>query len=654
MSNSDLLDRLHTLPPDRKVAFLRALRRDHERYDLHRLTAAQRRMWLHDQLWPGSRMCVVDFRVELAGPLDVPALVTAFDALLARHQGLRTVFLDIDGEQWQWVLPKAPARTRLRVAEAVDDQQLVLDQAPPVRATLVPAGPDRWVLHLRLHHIVCDGWSIGLIFDDLSRYYTGEAAEPAPRHVDVVVESEDERLVSFWRTTLAGVPATTELPVDRPRPPVLDEAGDQYTFTWPAELGERVAALAARLAATPFMVLLAAWKAVLFRYGNDDGVVVAAPVAGRTTLAAEGAIGLFTNSVALRSTVDAESTFAGLVGQVRDTTLAALAHQEVPFDTVVDRLRIPRDPGSTPVAQVMFAVESAWVERLRLPGVEVRGADVHTGTATYDLTLTLVPGTAGLAGRLEYRTSLFDRATAARVTEHVRTLLTAALADPDRRIAELPVLGEQEHRAVDAWSATRLPRTDERSVDEVGVVGPDRTVTYGELTARASQLAALLCDRGVVARTPVGVCLPPGADRVAAFLGVLMAGGTCVPLAPDLPAERIRVLVEDSRAAVVLAHTATAGTLPSQVPVVSLDTTEFVHGLTVHIGQSVAGARIHVLDGESRPVPAGIRGELCIAGGGSWMCRTGDLARWRPDGTLEIVGRRAAFAEPTDQPLNIR
>jgi amino acid adenylation domain-containing protein len=584
MPNSDLLDRFHALPPDRKGEFMRALRRDHERYDLHLLTAAQRRMWLHDQLWPGSRLCLVDFRIELAGPLDVPALVAAFDRVLARHQGLRTVFLDIDGEQWQWVLPESPAMTRLRVADAVDDQPLALDETPPVRATLVPTGPDRWVLHLRLHHIVCDGWSMGLVFDDLSRCYAGETAEPAPRHVDVAVESDEERLVSFWRATLEGTPPTTELPVDRPRPPVLDEAGGQHTFTWPAELGERVAAFAARLGATPFMVLLAAWKAVLFRYGNEDGVVVAAPVACRTTLAAEGAVGLFTNSVALRSTVDSGTAFVDLVGRVRDTTLAALAHQELPFDTVVDRLRVARDPGSTPLARVMFAVESAWAERLRLPGVEVRAAEVHNGTATYDLTLTLVPGATGIAGRLEYRTSLFDHATAVRVAEHVRTLLTAALADPDRRIAELPMLGSAERRAIDFWSSTRLPVADERPVDElvaevapdrVAVVGPGRTVTYGELMGRANQLAALLCDRGVVAETPVGVCLPPGADQVAAFLGVLMAGGMYVPLAADLPAERVRVLVEDSGVAVVLAHTATAGTLPPGTPVVSLDTTEF-------------------------------------------------------------------------------
>ena len=540
------------------------------RDDLHPLTAAQRRMWLHDRLWPGSPMYQVHFRFELAGPLDVPTLVTAFDQVLARHQALRTVFVEIDGEPWQRVLPHAPASTRLQVGAARYGGVFDLAAAPPVRAALVPDGADRWVLHLELHHIVCDGWSMGLFFDDLSRCYVGAQPDAAPRHVDVAVESDAEELVTFWRDHLDGAPPTLDLPVDRPRPLMLDESGAELSFTWPAALADGVAALATRIAGTPFMVLLAAWQAVLSRYGGPD-FVVATPVSGRTTLAAEGAVGLFTNTVALRAAVPGSITFRRLLNRVRDTTLGALAHQELPFDTLVDRLRVTRDPGRTSLAQVMFAMESGWAERLRLPGIAVHGAELPTGTAMFDLTLTLTLTPDGIAGRLEYRTSLFTKATAARLAGHVRTLLSAALADPDRRVADLPLLDDEERRAIDAWTATRPPSPDERPVTEliagipperVAVVCGDQRVSYGELGRRADHIAATVRDACRADEAPVGVCLRPGPDAVAAFLGVLAAGAMYVPLDPDLPAERVRFLIEDSGTALVLADSTTAPLLP--------------------------------------------------------------------------------------------
>ncbi|MFJ9607933.1 amino acid adenylation domain-containing protein [Kitasatospora sp. NPDC101176] len=600
MTAPDPLDRLRALPHDRRTAFLRRLRQERAQYDLHPLTAAQRRMWLHDRLWPGSPMCQVHFRFELAGPLDEAALVEAFDRVLARHQALRTVFLEIDGEPWQWVLPRAPEGARLRLGADHEGGPFDLAAAPPVRATLVQDGAERRVLHLELHHIVCDGWSMGLLFDDLSRAYGGALPGPAPRHVDVAAESEAEELVEFWRRHLDGAPAAIGLPTDLPRPPVLDESGAELSFDWPAELAHGTAGLAAEVAGTPYMVLLAAWQAVLSRYGGPD-LVVATPVAGRTTLAAEGAVGLFANTVALRAAVPGTLTFRGLLERVRGTTLAALAHQELPFDSLVDRLRVERDPGSTPLAQVMFAMESGWAERLRLPGVTVHGVELPTGTAMFDLTLTLTPGPDGIAGRLEYRTSLFTAATAARIVGHVRTLLTAALADPDRRIEDLPLLTAQERRTVDAWTGTRPPVAPWRPVTELiaavpaeriavvhggrpgpgtpGGDGPGREGTdghgtgdrlngtcerlsYGELRARADRIAAAVRAAGAVDETPVGVCLRPGPDAVAAFLGILAAGAVYVPLDPDLPAERLRYLVEDSGTALVLAEPGTFALLP--------------------------------------------------------------------------------------------
>ena len=575
---TDLLDRLLALPGPRRLAFLRALRGDAARYDLHPLTAAQRRMWLHDTLYPGSPMCHVHFDLTLTGDLDVPALRRAFDQVLARHQALRTFVTDIDGEQWQLVLPEAVEATRLTVADTVDDRPFDLAAGPPVRATLVPAGPARWRFHLQLHHILCDGWSMGLIFDDLSRAYAGADLPVAPRHVDTAAESDDPALAEYWRSRLSDAPAATELPLDRPRPRTLDESGREWTFRWPAEIATAAGELAARSGATPFMVLLAAWQATLLRYGRSRDVVVAAPVAGRASRAAEDAVGLFVNTVLLRSTVDSRTTFRDLVLHCKETTLAALAHQELPYDTIVHRLRPDRDPGSTPLAQVMFAVESPWSARLVLPGVTVTGRDRAPGTAVYDLTLTLVPDEEGVAGRLEYRTSLFDESTAARIADHVRTLLVAGLADPDRRLDDLPMLTAAETDTLTAWHTTKaapdwrpvtdlVARTDRTAV----VCGTDR-LSYQDLMARADQLAAVLCAAGVEAETPIGVCLPACPDAVAAFLGVLRAGALYVPIDPELPAERIRHIVEDAGVGIVLAHTATAPKLPPGPAVLTLDT----------------------------------------------------------------------------------
>ncbi|WP_405164779.1 amino acid adenylation domain-containing protein [Nocardia sp. NBC_01499] len=580
MTTPDLTQRLHALPADRKAAFLQALRRHPERYDLHPLTAAQRRMWLHDRLRPGSPMYRVTFRIDLHGALEIPALTAAFDQVLARHQALRTLFVEIDGEPWQLVLPEAPAVTRLRVGDVAAPLPFDLDGAPRVRATLTAAGPDRWVLVLELHHIVCDGWSMGLIFDDLSLCYAGRDVGPAPRHVDMAAEPLDDELVRFWLTELDGAPPTITLPLDRPRPAIVDEDGDEFAFTWPASVANGVTKLAAELGATPFMVLLAAWEAVLRRYGPDPDFVVATPVAGRTALSADGVVGLFVNTLALRAEVDLATTFRALVRQVRDRAIAAFEHQHLPFDTLVDRLRPEHDPSRTPVAQVMFAVEDGWADRLSLPGIAVHCVEQSTGTATYDLTLTLTPRQREISGRLEYRTALFDRATAERMAGHVQTLLSAALAEPERQVWELPMLTDAEHRMITAWGTSKPSRSAERPVHElIAEIAPERIavvcrghrVTYGELGARANQIATLLHRNGITAERPVGVCLPTCPDAVAAFLGVLAAGGMYVPLNPELPAERIRYLLDNAGVDIVLARASTVALLPPSTTALALD-----------------------------------------------------------------------------------
>ena len=568
------------------------------------LTRAQRRMWVLAQLRPDSPVYTVPFRFTLIGALDVPALRRALVDVVARHDALRTEFVVVDGEPRQRVVPLRPDAVPLHVHDDADALERVADDearrpfaltaAPLVRAAVVRTGADRWTLLLTLHHIVCDGASMRILWDDLAHAYAARRAGtvpvlPAARGYAQVAHRQDqapggEGLLAYWSEALAGAPRTLDLLTDRPRPPDPGHDGDEVRFTWPAEVAGQVAAVAQQRNATPFVVLLAACHALLFRHTHQRDIVVGTPVAGRTRLESEQVVGLFVNTLALRARLDGNLTFGQLVDQLRDTTFEALAHQELPFDAVVEHLAGDRDPSSHPLFGVMVAVDDGEAERLELAGLEVTGEERHTGTAKFDLTFVLTPHADRVDGRVEYRTPLFDRTSAVRLADHLRTLLAAALEEPDRMLGDLPLMTADEQRAVSGWSASRPPGQDttpvHHLVDAVADATPDApalsdegtTLTYRETTERAHRLAGLLRARGVTAETPVAVCLPSCPDLVVAFLAVLGAGGMYVPLDPALPPERQRLLLADSGAALVLTDTAGASRLPATAaPVVVLD-----------------------------------------------------------------------------------
>ncbi|MEV0804963.1 amino acid adenylation domain-containing protein [Micromonospora sp. NPDC050200] len=604
---AELLRRVDALPPQRRAAFLAAVRADGDRYGVYPLTTAQQWMLLLAQLREESPAYHVPYRVDLRGELDLRALRAALDLVVARHEALRTVFVPLDGEPHQLLLP--PTGLPLTVVDvpperidgyAADEARRPFDLArgPLVRATLCRTGPADWSLLLSLHHVVCDGWSMGLLFDELSTAYAAyragrePALPPVPRDVPAALAqdrlldpAELARRLGWWRDALAGAPPGLDLPTDRPRPAELEDAGHEIEFSWPPALADRVAEAGRRTGATPYMIFAAGWAALLHRRSRQPDLLVATPVANRQTIDSETAVGFFVNTLVLRSRIEAGRTFGQLLDQLRDGALTALT-DPVPFDALVQELRPERDPARHPLAQVMFAVEDGWEDRLTLPGLTVLASgETHTSTSMFDLTLTVIPRDGRIDGRIEYRSRLFDAATARALADQLDTLLTAALAAPDTPVDRLPLLSPADGReVVDRWGSTAPPVADRHTLpelvarwaaetpDAVAVAYLDQRLTYRELDARADRLARRLRARGVRAETTVGVCLPTGPDWPVAVLAVLRAGGVYLPLDPQLPAARLAHLLTDAAAGLVVTRAGTELALPAtDVPRLRLD-----------------------------------------------------------------------------------
>ncbi|MBI3688914.1 MAG: amino acid adenylation domain-containing protein [Actinobacteria bacterium] len=583
-------------PPDPDPSAPAALAPD----GLAPLALGQRQMWLLSQLRPNSPIYHVAQRFDLTGAVDVDALDMALRAVADRHPALRTVFPLVDGEPRQQVLPPGTHGIRLRVVDlaAADATRLnsLLDVAarepfdlatgPLVRVTLVRTDPELAVLLVCLHHIACDGWSMRIIYDELAACYAAHRAGTTPQLPPALpfaeVAADQERrletrrrdLLARWEQALAGAPTALDLPTDRRRVAVLDDTGDRVTARWSPGLAQALSDLARRARLTPFVVLMAAFQALVYRHTGQRDVLVGSPVAGRTLLASEGVVGPFVNTLVVRGRIDDGTTFRQLLGQVRDTVLTALGDQELPFEFLVDRFCPNRDPGTQPLFQVMLAVEDGAAERLELPGLTARGTEWHTGTAKFDLTLALLPAPDQVEVRLEYRTQLFDRDTAHRFVERLERLLAAGLADPDRRVADLPLAGPEELAALRrAGAAAEPPEADPRAfpqqVRDWVVRTPDapavtlgcRTLSYRDLDRRARSVAAALLAAGAGAETLVGVHLRSSPDLVASFLGVLAAGAVYAPLDPTLPAERLRQVVADAGIGVVLGAPSSADLL---------------------------------------------------------------------------------------------
>jgi len=580
------------------------------------LSFAQRRLWFLDQLAPGSAAYHIPGVLTLAGPLRPELLAAALAEIVRRHDTLRTVFVVERAEPVQavlpvstgaWVLPLAdlgalPAAARegeaARLAATEARRPFDLAAGPLLRALLVRTSADEHRLVVVMHHIVSDGWSLGVMLGELAALYEALAAgRPSPlpalpiqygefataQRRELEGEALDRRL-AWWRQRLAGA-SVLELPTDRARPSMVSDRGAAVRVDFPAGLARGLEGLARGEGATLFMVLLAAWSALLARYSGQEDLTVGTPVAGRDRAEAEPLIGCFVNPLPMRVGLQGDPAFRELLGRARETALGAYDHQGVPFERLVEELAPGRDRGQTPLFQTVLALQSA-PRPVRLPDLDISLAEIPTGTAKFDLTLMLAEDReGGIAGTLEFRTKLFEEATARRLAILLGELCAAAAQDPARRLGDLDLLTASERQQIlGEWNAREAAYPRDATIhglfEQQAALRPEAMaaveaegggrLTYGELNARANRLAHRLRRLGVKPEVKVGLLLERSLDLVVAMLATLKAGGAYVPLDPAYPAERLSFLLADS-APLVLVTSRTANLSAAGPRVLILD-----------------------------------------------------------------------------------
>ncbi len=573
------------------------------------LSFAQQRLWFIDQLEPESPAYNMPMPLRLAGRLDRSALERSLAAVVARHEALRTRFPAVAGRPVQVIDPPPapgiplvdlralPAGRRRREVAELDRQYATrpfdLPRGPLLRAALLHEEDDAWTALFCLHHIVSDGWSLGVLVREISALYRAFARGEEAELPELPVQYADfavwqrawlagealDGLVEHWRGRLAGAPALLELPLDRPRPPVQGVAGAMRPLSLPAELAAGLRAVARREVATPFMVLMAGFQALLARLSGQLDVVVGTPIAGRTHREVEGLIGFFVNTLALRGDLGGDPPFDEIVRRARAAALDAYAHQELPFERLVEELAPERSLAHAPIFQVVMALQNAPGGPLELPDLLLEPLAAARDAVQFDWTLDLTEAADGILGILQYRTDLFDGASVERALAQLATLLAGAAADPGRRLAELPLLSAGErHQLLTEWSGgreTAPPAGDlvhelfaaqaARTPEASAVLGGGRELSYADLDRRSSQLARHLRALGVGPEERVAVQVERSPEMLVALLGVLKAGGAYVPLDPAYPAERLAYLREDCGARVVLTQERLEGRLAAGV-----------------------------------------------------------------------------------------
>jgi glyine---[glycyl-carrier protein] ligase len=610
------------------------------------LSFAQRRLWFLNKLEGRSTTYNMAGALRLRGWLDRQAMAAALNDVIERHETLRTVFPDIEGEPYQQVLDIEEARLDLEVAEyEPSDLMAAMRQAanyvfdlaaprPPIRATLFVIGPDEHALMIVAYHIAADGWSTAPLLRDLGHAYKARSQGRVPDWEPLPVQYADYTLwqaellgkagdpgsvlagqLAFWAKELAGTPDCLPLPTDRPRPPFATYRGDAVPLTLDADLHARLAELARVNGATMFMVLHAALAVLLSKWGAGLDIPIGSPLAGRTDEALDNLVGFFVNTVVLRADVTGDPSFSELLGRVRETVLAVLENQDVPFERVVEHLNPERSPSRNPLFQVMLTLQNMPRDADLLPGLSAEMEAVRTSTAKVDLSFTLSENfrpdglPAGLNGDVEYALDLFDRGSAEALAGGLARVLEAVVAAPDVPVSQVEVLAAGERRALlergEGSPAVAGPGVVPELFAERAAAAPELTalvcggvvMSFGELSGRVNRLARWLIAAGAGPEDPVAVLLPRSADSVAALLGVLAAGAMYVPVDLSYPAERVRFMLTDAApVAVITTSELAAGLSGAGVRLLAVDSPEAEAELAGLAGGPVgAGERRGVL-----------------------------------------------------------
>ncbi|HEU4559378.1 MAG TPA: condensation domain-containing protein, partial [Longimicrobium sp.] len=568
------------------------------------LSFAQERLWFLDRLDPGSATYNIPVALRLSGALDGAALERALGEIVRRHEALRTTFGEADGSPVQVVAPfvgfalpveelsglgdaDREASVRRRAGEEAR-RAFDLSAGPLFRAVLLRLGEEDHALLLSMHHVVSDGWSMGVLFRELSALYEAyrdgresPLRELPVQYADYAVWQREQlegevldRQLSYWRERLAGAPELLELPTDRPRPAVRTHRGATVSTELSAQVLERLEALGRSEGATLYMTLLSAFQVLLSKYSGSEDVVVGSSIAGRTRGEVEELIGFFINSLVLRTDLSGDPSFREVLRRVRDVTLGAYENQDLPFEKLVAELQPERSLSHSPLFQVTFSLNNpdGSGSGPGLPGLRIGSAYAASGTAKFDLSLWFAKGPRGLKAVLSYSTDLFDEGTVRRMLGHLERVLEQVSANGDVLVSELELLGEAErHRMLVEWNATEaeypaglcihqlFEAQAARTPHAVAVVHECTALSYAELNARANRLAHHLRELGVGPDVPVGICIGRSLELVVGMLALLKAGGAYVALDPEYPDDRLRYMLEDSRPPVLLTQAALRG-----------------------------------------------------------------------------------------------
>jgi fengycin family lipopeptide synthetase B len=630
----DINERIAALSPEQRALFDLRLRQKKLQVqkstsipkrtasDILYLSLSQERLWLLHQLQPDTPLYNESSLLRLTGVINTTFLENSINEIIKRHEILRTSFQIIDEQTLQVIAPTLTfalttinlqtypeAETEAKVKQIVTEncrQPFDLNQAPLFRGTLIYLSEQEHILLLTKHHIISDGWSWQIFYRELAALYQGFCQDNPAILPELPIQyadfalwqrqclNDEERCLrraslthqlTYWKEQLKDAPPILNLPTDYPRPAQQSFQGARATIIIPEAIADALKSLSQQESVTLFMVLLAAFKTLLYRYTGQTDLLVGTPVANRTQIETENLLGCFVNSLVLRTDLSNEPSFRELLARVRQTALAAYAHQDLPFEQLVKELQPKRTLSHTPLFQVMCVFQDAPLLALELPGLTLTPLMIDSGTAKFDLTLYLEDTKQELIGFLEYNSDLFHTDTINRMVGHFQTLLEGIVANPDQCIAKLPLLTKPEQNQllannflgkIDYLPQLCLHQLFEQQVEKtpnaVAVVLENQQLTYAELNTKANQIAHYLQQLGIKTEELVGICLPRSLEMVIGILGILKVGAAYVPLDPNYPAERLAFVLEDAQLQVILTQQLSQKLSTDKTKLVCLDT----------------------------------------------------------------------------------
>jgi amino acid adenylation domain-containing protein len=562
------------------------------------LSFAQQRLWFLSQLEPDNPFYNSGHVVLMNGPLNIGALEKTLNEIVRRHESLRTIFREIDGQPVQIILPaqpsplqvqdlsELPAEAREAEAKRINAEEVRrrfdLEQGPLFRVRLLRLSEEQHVVMFTTHHIISDNWSMNVLLDEVRTLYSAFSKNEPAMLPELPVQYADfahwqqqwlrgetlEAELDYWRRQLDGAPPTLDLPTDKPRPPVQTFRSNTKTLVLSESLTQSLKQFCRKEGVTTFMALLAAFKVLLYRYSGQDDIVVGTPIAGRNHRELEGLIGFFLNTLVLRTKLSGALSFRELLGRVRDVTLGAFTHQELPFEKLVQELQPKRELSRTPLFQVLMVFRNAQQSQSKVEGLTLTQLPVEAGWSNFDMTLWASESFDKLSINLEYNADLFEHLTVNRMAEHFRQLLESVVAEPQQRLVDVPMLSEPERRQIlIEWNDTRrdfslatcfqelFEQQVEQHADRIAAVCEGQTLTYRELNTRANRIARRLVERGARAETIVALLGERSLHFLVVMVAIFKSGAAYLPLDPRAPEKRWRQIIEQSRASLVIADT---------------------------------------------------------------------------------------------------